>query len=206
MRSNWSAAASHVDRATLLPHPCSIFCSFCHSRHSRPEGCLLVRSFFERRVERNISLDHHPLFQSVSSFVRIIERVLSNIVAVRPLSRCELRVEISGNVCSAFGCSFNVIPRTCTSCISRVWDVNTGQHDLTLLVRQHRDGHSFTDTFCIDDLPFPSLVQQNPDSVFAVEASGTHVSHSRIASHLRPSISLRSSLNLSLLCNDLTFF
>ena len=69
----------------------------------RPEGSVLVRFVSAYRVERNMSPDHQPMFQPVSSRVRIIERVLFNMVAFRPLSRSQLRAEISGNDCGVFG-------------------------------------------------------------------------------------------------------
>ena len=75
----------------------------------RPEGSVLVRFVFAYGVERNMSLDHQPMFQPVSSRVRIIERVLFNMVAFRPLSRSQLRAEISGNDCGVFGCSCSAI-------------------------------------------------------------------------------------------------
>ena len=78
-------------------------------------------------------LDHESSFQPVSSLLLIIERVLSNIVTCRSLSRSFIIFDVSVRV-------------------SRVWEVNTGQHDRTLLMLQFRGDHSLAGIFCPADL------------------------------------------------------
>ena len=78
--------------------------------------------------------------------------------------------------------------------------------------------HPSADVLCLDDLSFPSLVQEYANSVLLSEATSWphfdsqiscfffRVSHRRPASHLHPSSSLRSSSNQSPLFKHLAFF